>query len=143
MNLCGTFENLCSQICENTEGSYICKCNAGYVLMSDNISCEKEKEKETLTTQATLSESTKKDYDDEADLESESECESGYFKNKENICEDIDECETGDATCDLKTEVCFNKPGTYNCLAVIPSSTICDKGLRFNVKTEQCEGIYN
>lgn len=133
MNLCGTFENLCSQICENTEGSYICKCNEGYALMSDNISCEKVKE--TLTTQATVSQTTGKDYDDD-------ECEIGYVKNKENMCEDIDECETGDATCDLKTEVCFNKPGTFNCLAVIPQSTKCEKGLRFNVKTEQCEGIY-
>lgn len=141
MNLCGTFENLCSQICENTEGSYICKCNPGYVLMSDNISCQME----TSTTQATELESTKKDYEDETETDSESdaECESGYIKNKDNLCEDIDECETGDATCDLKTEVCFNKPGTYNCLGVIPQSTNCDKGLRFNVKTEQCEGIYN
>lgn len=138
MNLCGTFENLCSQICENTEGSYVCKCNPGYVLMSDNISCEKE-----TVTDVTATEPPKKDDDEETDTEMESECESGYAKNKDNECEDIDECETGDATCDLKTEVCFNKPGSYKCLGVIPPSTTCDKGLRFNVKTEQCEGIYN
>lgn len=133
MNLCGTFENLCSQICENTEGSYICKCNAGFALMSDNISCEKVDE--NLTTQATVSQTTEKDFDEDG------ECETGYMKNEENICEDIDECETGEANCDLKTDVCFNNPGSFTCLPVIPPTTKCEKGLRFNVKTEQCEGI--
>lgn len=38
-DLCGRFENLCSQICENTDGSYVCKCEAGFRLLADKITC--------------------------------------------------------------------------------------------------------
>lgn len=39
-NLCGRFDNLCSQICENTvAGSYVCKCYPSYTLMDDRKTC--------------------------------------------------------------------------------------------------------
>lgn len=38
-DLCNSFDRLCSQICENTDDSYVCKCNPGYELLEDRISC--------------------------------------------------------------------------------------------------------
>ena len=32
----------CSQLCVNTEGSYICQCHDGYRLSADGRSCEGE-----------------------------------------------------------------------------------------------------
>lgn len=36
---CAESPSLCSQICENTAGSYICKCAAGYIREPDGKSC--------------------------------------------------------------------------------------------------------
>ena len=30
----------CHQVCNNTEGSYYCSCNTGFVLVVDNRTCE-------------------------------------------------------------------------------------------------------
>lgn len=38
-DLCNSFDRLCSQICENTDDSYVCKCNPGYELLEDRITC--------------------------------------------------------------------------------------------------------
>ena len=32
-------EDLCGDICHNTEGSYECKCQRGYYLDDDNYTC--------------------------------------------------------------------------------------------------------
>ncbi len=37
------YDDLCSQICENTDKSYVCKCYEGYELLEDNITCIKQK----------------------------------------------------------------------------------------------------
>ena len=36
---CSEDTNGCSQICNNTEGSFTCGCNDGYLLDSDGITC--------------------------------------------------------------------------------------------------------
>ena len=38
-NECLKSNGNCSQICENTEGSYSCMCDAGYMLDLDRLSC--------------------------------------------------------------------------------------------------------
>ncbi len=38
-DLCNSFDRLCSQICENTDDSYVCKCNPGFELLEDRITC--------------------------------------------------------------------------------------------------------
>lgn len=41
-----------------------------------------------------------------------SDCDAGYIKNEQSgECEDIDECESGDATCDMSSQVCYNTLG--------------------------------
>ena len=41
-------------------------------------------------------------------------CPNGYEKVG-NQCKDIDECETGAHNCNLPSQRCINRPGTYDC----------------------------
>lgn len=43
-DICTKFENLCSQICEPTDDSYVCKCRDGFRLAEDGKTCLKEDE---------------------------------------------------------------------------------------------------
>lgn len=38
-DICTKFENLCSQICEATDDSYVCKCESGFKLADDKKTC--------------------------------------------------------------------------------------------------------
>lgn len=38
-NLCQKFDKLCTQICENTDNSYVCSCYDGYILLEDKRTC--------------------------------------------------------------------------------------------------------
>lgn len=93
-----------------------------------------------------------------------SDCDAGYIKNEQSgVCEDIDECESGDATCDMSTQVCYNTlgkmvwlvhsweivvqisvffftTGNYKCLDIIQSPSVCSDGFRYVAKTESCDG---
>ena len=42
MNACNRGTAGCTQICNNTLGSYICSCNSGYTLNADNHTCNGE-----------------------------------------------------------------------------------------------------
>lgn len=125
-DLCGRFENLCSQICENTDQSYVCKCNQGFILLEDKITCAPvvKNISENLINK-----------DKEA-------CPKGYIRELlTSACVDVDECDTGEATCDINTQICRNEVGGYKCVDVIaPSAADCKAGFRFNVGTESCEG---
>lgn len=46
-DICTKFENLCSQICEPTDDSYVCKCRDGFKLAEDGKTCFKEDEDST------------------------------------------------------------------------------------------------
>lgn len=50
LDICTKFENLCSQICEPTDDSYVCKCSIGYKLANDKITCIKEDQDEDSST---------------------------------------------------------------------------------------------
>jgi hypothetical protein len=73
------------------------------------------------------------------------ECLFGFFKNYQNQCEDIDECNSfihnsfiNESAMQLEPTVCpknfkcTNKPGSYDC--------VCNIGYRLNAKSE-CEGF--
>ncbi|KXJ70373.1 hypothetical protein RP20_CCG023913 [Aedes albopictus] len=127
-NLCGRFENLCSQICENTEaGSYMCRCHPGYTLLDDRKTCAQitsEDENEISSTEI---------------LDS-SDCRRGYEKDQRTgECADVDECETGEATCDTNNQVCMNLEGSYRCLDI--QDVKCDAGYRYDRKAGKCEDI--
>ncbi|KAJ6646501.1 Fibulin-1 [Pseudolycoriella hygida] len=126
-DLCNSFDRLCSQICENTDDSYICKCNPGFELLEDRITCVPKAN--DLASNEVYTNST-------------DDCDAGYIKNEQSgECEDIDECESGDATCDMSSQVCYNTLGNYKCLDIIQSPSVCSDGFRYNAKTESCDDI--
>ena len=42
INECAMYNGNCSQICTNTNGSYLCSCSSGYGLNADNRTCTGE-----------------------------------------------------------------------------------------------------
>lgn len=62
------------------------------------------------------------------------------MNDKEDECEDIDECRTGANECD-DNQYCMNTNGSYKCLAI--RKTDCKEGFRFNAKTEECDGEFH
>ena len=37
---CMTNNGGCSDTCDNTDGSFVCSCDEGYMLAADNLDCE-------------------------------------------------------------------------------------------------------
>ena len=52
----------------------------------------------------------------------------------------MDECETGEATCDTHNQVCMNLEGSYRCLDI--QDVKCDAGYRYDRKAGKCEGMF-
>lgn len=76
-------------------------------------------------------------------IPSGSDCPAGYAMDPHlKKCLDVDECDTGDADCDMESQVCRNEAGSYKCVDIMPPSSDCEAGFRFNVVTESCEGMY-
>ena len=37
---CQLDDESCAQTCMNTDGSFVCSCDAGFILAADNVNCE-------------------------------------------------------------------------------------------------------
>lgn len=73
------------------------------------------------------------------------DCSAGYVKNEQSgQCDDIDECEGSDVKCNMETQVCYNLPGSYQCLDILPAPTarVCPHGFKFDEKIKQCTGQF-
>uniref|UniRef100_A0A336K111 CSON005259 protein n=1 Tax=Culicoides sonorensis TaxID=179676 RepID=A0A336K111_CULSO len=124
-NLCQKFDKLCTQICENSDNSYICSCYEGYILLEDKRTC--------VPAEDNLE-------DNDINFNG-SECRKGFQKDPiTNTCKDIDECAILENNCNTEEQVCFNTEGSYKCLDVLKASS-CQNGFRYNVKTETCQDI--
>lgn len=57
-------------------------------------------------------------------------------------CEDINECDTGDANCDISNQACVNTLGSFKCYDIITSdrSDQCNEGFRYQARIDQCVG---
>lgn len=70
-------------------------------------------------------------------------CPDGYAKNMENsVCEDINECDTGDANCDINSQACLNTIGSFKCLDILVNERVnhCEDGFRYQARIDQCVG---
>lgn len=70
-------------------------------------------------------------------------CAAGYEKTESGDCEDINECDTGDATCDANNQACLNTRGSFRCLDILVSERIsnCEDGFRYQSRIDQCVGM--
>uniref|UniRef100_A0A8C2V354 Vitamin K-dependent protein S n=2 Tax=Chinchilla lanigera TaxID=34839 RepID=A0A8C2V354_CHILA len=115
----------CSQICDNTPGSYQCSCRSGFDLLSNKKDCKDVDEcsrKPNVCGKA-VCRNMPGDY--------VCECPEGYRYNPQSqACADIDECSEN-----MCAQLCVNYPGGYSCY--------CDgkKGFKLAHDRQSCEVI--
>ncbi|XP_058117872.1 fibulin-1-like [Anopheles coustani] len=120
--LCDQFPTICSHVCENIEGgSYVCKCHPGFELLDDKKTCVPVTDEDNETAQQTI-------------------CEKGFQRNaRTDECEDVNECETGEATCDAVRQICRNSRGGYQCVDIILPDIACEPG--YQPRDGKCEDV--
>ncbi|XP_049829987.1 fibulin-1-like isoform X1 [Schistocerca gregaria] len=96
----------CAHECENTIGSYSCKCRPGYFLQDDQKSCQDIDEcGRNMSGCAQECENT--------DGSFSCRCQEGFsLMPDKKSCEDIDECRRNMSECSHK---CVNTIGSYKC----------------------------
>ncbi|XP_075857149.1 vitamin K-dependent protein S [Microcebus murinus] len=115
----------CSQICDNTPGSYHCSCKSGFVMLSNKKDCKDMDEcsmKPSICGTA-VCKNIPGDF--------ECECPEGYrYDPKSKSCEDVDECSEN-----MCAQLCINYPGGYSCY--------CDgkKGFKLAHDQKSCEAV--
>ncbi|KAJ8002392.1 hypothetical protein DPEC_G00179660 [Dallia pectoralis] len=98
--------HLCQHHCYNIIGSFICQCEQGYELASDQVSCQD------------IDECTFSSYMCQWQCLNQPggygcACPEGYQIQGNRMCQDIDECETGH-NC-REDEMCWNYYGGFRC----------------------------
>nr|XP_058919815.1 vitamin K-dependent protein S [Kogia breviceps] len=115
----------CSQICDNTPGSYHCSCKSGFVMLSNKKDCKDVDEcsvKPSICGTA-VCKNIPGDF--------ECDCTEGYRYNPiSKSCEDVDECSEN-----MCAQLCVNHPGGYSCY--------CDgkKGFKLAQDQKSCEAV--
>lgn len=72
-------------------------------------------------------------------------CVIGYTKSIDtNECEDINECDTGEANCDSTNQACLNTVGSFRCLDILVNerTSHCEDGFRYQARIDQCVGMF-
>ena len=145
-NECAINNGGCDQLCANTQGSYWCSCNNGYVLnATDGHTCiGKLCMHQTLRFHhtSTLSIDINECADGTAFCEDSCfntdgsyacDCKPGYQLLMNNIsCSDINECIDNNGGCDHE---CINQEGSYIC--------ICDTGFTIEEDGQGCSSCQN
>ena len=115
----------CSQICDNTPGSYHCSCKRGFAMLPNKKDCKDLDEcalKPSVCGTA-VCKNIPGDF--------ECECPDGYrYDPSSKSCKDVDECSEN-----MCAQLCVNFPGGYSCY--------CDgkKGFKLAQDQKSCEGI--
>ncbi|VCW66608.1 unnamed protein product [Gulo gulo] len=115
----------CSQICDNTPGSYRCSCKSGFFMLLNKKDCKDVDECSVMPDicGTAVCKNIPGDF--------ECECAEGYRYNPVlKACEDVDECSEN-----ICAQLCVNYPGGYSCY--------CDgkKGFKLAQDQKSCEAV--
>ncbi|XP_002929359.3 vitamin K-dependent protein S [Ailuropoda melanoleuca] len=115
----------CSQICDNTPGSYRCSCKSGFFMLLNKKDCKDVDECSVMPDicGTAVCKNIPGDF--------ECECAEGYRYNPVlKSCEDVDECSEN-----MCAQLCVNYPGGYSCY--------CDgkKGFKLAQDHKSCEAV--
>ncbi|XP_032262240.1 vitamin K-dependent protein S [Phoca vitulina] len=115
----------CSQICDNTPGSYHCSCKSGFFMLLNKKDCKDVDECSIMPDicGTAVCKNVPGDF--------ECECAEGYRYNPVlKSCEDVDECSEN-----MCAQLCVNYPGGYSCY--------CDgkKGFKLAQDHKSCEAV--
>ncbi|XP_022257963.1 fibulin-1-like, partial [Limulus polyphemus] len=137
--------NPCSQKCIDTGLVIQCSCYSGFVLASDQRTCEDINEcllgthacnALTETCHNTIGSFQCFRKGEESQL-LDDDCQLGYYKNLQTgECNDLDECTLGTHSCIHEAEVCLNTPGSYTCSQNIGFQ--CQPGFKPGNRTGVC-----
>ncbi|KAG7259999.1 hypothetical protein CRUP_020746, partial [Coryphaenoides rupestris] len=99
----------CSQRCYNTYGTFMCRCDQGYELGPDGFTCND------------IDECSYSIYHCQHQCVNQPgkfscECPEGYQLLGTRLCQDVNECETGEHQC-TESQMCVNIHGRYQCVA--------------------------
>ncbi|XP_053377334.1 fibulin-1-like isoform X2 [Mercenaria mercenaria] len=141
-------DQLCSQICVDTPGSYRCECNSGYKLAMDGRTCYRD---DCPTGFAFNTVNGQCDDIDECVIDTHEcsqpneicrnsrgsyfcQCDDGFHRNRTTMsCEDIDECARRMDSC-TSSQRCENTVGSFACRRITP----CGTGWTLNEETQEC-----
>ncbi|KAL9973664.1 hypothetical protein ACROYT_G020146 [Oculina patagonica] len=122
INECDTNNGNCDQICENSPGSYECKCRSGFSLGADKHKCNDVDE--CQTNRGGCNQICKNSYGSY-----HCECNIGYKLSQDNhTCLDIDECAVNNGGCSYG---CQNLQGRYLCT--------CPHGFELDETKKNCQ----
>ncbi|KAI8505851.1 dendrite reproteinration, partial [Branchiostoma belcheri] len=109
----------CAQVCINTDGSFTCGCNDGYVLNADGVSCDDVDECAADTDNcAQTCTNTVGSFT--------CGCNDGYVLNTDGFsCDDVDECLDNNGGC---AHDCDNTVGSFTC-SCLAGFILADDGL--------------
>ncbi|XP_078062675.1 EGF-containing fibulin-like extracellular matrix protein 2 [Mustelus asterias] len=98
----------CEQRCFNTYGSFLCRCEQGYELSGDGLTCQD------------IDECSYSNYLCHYECVNEPGrfscvCPDGYQLLGTRICQDVNECETGQHQC-AENQMCTNVYGGFRCV---------------------------
>uniref|UniRef100_A0A673YZ60 EGF containing fibulin extracellular matrix protein 2a n=1 Tax=Salmo trutta TaxID=8032 RepID=A0A673YZ60_SALTR len=98
----------CQQRCYNTYGTFLCRCDLGYELGPDGFACND------------IDECSYSSYLCQFQCVNEPgkfscQCPEGYQLLGTRLCQDINECETGEHQC-TEGQTCVNIHGAYQCV---------------------------
>ncbi|KAG7464492.1 hypothetical protein MATL_G00166190 [Megalops atlanticus] len=102
----------CQQRCANTYGTFICRCEQGYELAPDGFAC---KDIDECSYSSFLCQFRCVNQPGKFSCV----CPEGYQLQRNRLCQDVNECETGAHTCS-EGQVCVNIYGGYRCVHTNP-----------------------
>ncbi|XP_035694495.1 mucin-like protein [Branchiostoma floridae] len=114
LNECQTGISGCSDICNNTVGSFVCDCPAFFKLdVTDSKTCVAARSCDTSNPCSPSDVSTCAVTDSGYTCG----CNSGYklAEGSETLCVNVDECATGENNCDPTLGMCTDIAGSFNC----------------------------